>query len=62
MSSEGRVFKRKDGKWKDADEKRRYLYRKSKQEAKQALRAALENRDDNIVPAYKLTLNDALDQ
>jgi integrase len=63
--SEGTVYRRKDGrwcaKWKDASGKWRYLYRKSKAEAKQALREALRDRDDNIVPANKLTLNDALD-
>jgi hypothetical protein len=66
MSSEGSVFRREDGrwcgKWKDADGKWRYLYRSTKQEVKKALRAALKDRDDNIVPADKLTLNDALDQ
>ncbi len=65
MASEGSVFQRADkkwcGKWKDANGKWSYLYRKTKQEAKQALRAALKDRDDNIVPADKLTLNDALD-
>lgn len=65
MANEGSVFQRADkkwcGKWKDANGKWSYLYRKTKQEAKQALRAALKDRDDNIVPADKLTLNDALD-
>jgi hypothetical protein len=65
LMSEGTVYRRKDGrwcaKWKDASGKWRYLYRKSKAEAKQALREALRDRDDNIVPANKLTLNDALD-
>ncbi len=65
MSSEGTVFQRADGrwcaKWKDADGKWRYLYRKTKAEAKQALREALRDRDDNIVPADRLTLSDALD-
>ncbi len=41
MSGEGSVFQRKDGewcgKWKDADGKWRYLYRKSEAEAKKAL-------------------------
>jgi integrase len=64
--SEGSVFRRKDGKWcgkwKDANGKWRYLYRKSKAEAKQALRESLKDRDDNIIPAEKLTLNDALQQ
>jgi integrase len=63
---EGSVFRRKDGrwvaKWKDVNGKWRYLYRKSKGEAKRALREALKDRDDNIVPADKLTLADALDQ
>ena len=66
MSSEGSVFQRSDGrwcgKWKDANGKMKYLYRKTKQLAKQALREALKDSDDNIVPANQLTLNDALDQ
>jgi integrase len=66
LSSEGSVFRRKDGKWcakwKDASGKWKYLYRKTKAEAKQALREALKDRDDNIIPADRLTLNDALDQ
>ncbi len=66
MASEGSVFQRADkkwcGKWKDADGEWRYLYRRTKAEAKSALRAALKDRDDNIVPADRLTLNDALDQ
>lgn len=64
--SEGSVFRRKDGKWcakwKDASDKWRYLYRKSEAEAKQALREALKDRDNNIIPADKLTLSHALDQ
>jgi len=60
------VFQRKDGKWcgkwKDASGKWRYLYRKTKAEAKQALREALRDRDDNIIPAEKMTLADALQQ
>src|SRR5829696_9440442 len=64
--SEGSVFRRKDEKWcakyKDASGKWRYLYRKSKQEAKQALREALKDRDDNIIPLVKLTLSDAVQQ
>src|SRR5215203_200993 len=64
--SEGSVFQRKSdgkwcGKWKDANGKWRYLYRKSRGEAKQALREALRDRDDNIVPADKLTLSHAMD-
>jgi hypothetical protein len=63
--SEGCVYQRKDRRWcakyKDANATWRYLYRKTKAEAKQALRAALKDKDDNIVAADKLTLNDALD-
>jgi integrase len=63
--SEGSVYQRKDGrwvaKWKDANGKWRYLYRKTKAEAKKALRQALKDRDDDIIPADKLTLADALD-
>lgn len=65
MSSEGTVFQRSDGRWcakyKDANGKTKYLYRKTKALAKSALRAALKDRDDNIIPADRLTLNDALD-
>ena len=64
--SEGSVFRRKDGKWcgkwKDASGQWKYLYRKTKAEAKQALREALKDRDDNIIPAEKMTLADALQQ
>ena len=63
--AEGTVFQRSDGRWcakyKDANGKTKYLYRKTKQFAKQALREALKDRDDSIIPADKLTLNDALD-
>ena len=63
--SEGSVYRRKDGrwcaKWKDARGKWRYLYRKTKAEAKQALREALGDRDDNIVPANRVTLKHAMD-
>lgn len=62
--SEGSVYQRKDGrwvaKWKDVNGKWCYLYRKTKVEAKKALRQALKDRDDNIVPVGKLTLNDLL--
>lgn len=65
MMAEGTVFQRSDGRWcakyNDADGKTKYLYRKTKQLAKQALRQALKDRDDNIIPANRLTLNDALD-
>ncbi len=53
--SEGSVFKRKDGKWcakyKGADGTWKYIYRKTKTEAKQALRAALKERDEGKTPA-----------
>jgi integrase len=63
--SEGSVYQRADGRWcakyRDATGKWRYLYRKTKSAAKKAPREALKDRDDNIIPADKLTLNDALD-
>ena len=63
--SEGSVYQRKDGrwvvKWKDINGKWRYLYRKSKTKARLALRQALKDRDEGIVPASKMTLNDLLD-
>ncbi len=63
--SEGSVFQRKsDGKWcgkyKDAAGKWKYLYRKTKGEAKQALREALKDRDEGINPT-DLTVNDVLE-
>jgi integrase len=58
--SEGTVFQRADGrwcaKWKDAHSNWRYLYRKGRREAKQALRAALKDRDEGITPASKMTV------
>jgi integrase len=64
--SEGSIYQRKDGnwcgKWKDATGKWRYLYRKTKAEAKAALRAALQDRDDGIVPASKMTVDALLDE
>ena len=63
MGDNGSVFRRSDGricaKYKDADGKTRYLYRKTKTEAKQALRVALRDRDEGISPS-KLTVNDVL--
>ena len=63
--SEGSVFRRKDGryvgKWKDATGKWCYLYRTSKGEARKALRQALKDRDEGIIPASKTTLNGLLD-
>ncbi len=45
MATEGSVYQRKDGRWcaqyRDAKDKVRYIYRKTKQEAKKALREAL---------------------
>ena len=65
MSGEGSVFRRADGRWcakhKDASGKWKYLYRKTERLAKRALREALKDRDDSIIPADTLTLNDALD-
>jgi hypothetical protein len=40
----------------------RYLYRKTKTEAKKALREALRDRDDNIVPPSRMTLCNLLDE
>ncbi len=44
MSTEGSVYQRKDGRWvaqyRDAKDKVRYVYRKTKAEAKKALTAA----------------------
>ena len=52
MSTEGSVFKRGDGKWcakfKDASGRWKYIYRRTKGEAKAALREALKDRDDGI--------------
>jgi integrase len=66
--SEGSVFKRgSDGNWcakyKDAHGKYRYIYRKTKTEAKQALRAALKDRDEGKTPAVRrngLTVGEAV--
>ena len=66
MATEGSVYQRKDSRWvaqfTDATGKARYLYRKTKAEAKQALREALKDRDDGIVPASKLTVGGMLDE
>lgn len=62
--SEGSVFQRKDkkwcAKWKDASGKWRYLYRKTKGEARTGLREALRDRDEGINPT-DLTVNDVLE-
>lgn len=66
MSSEGSVYQRKDGRWcaqyRDAKDKTRYIYRKTKAEAKKALREALKDRDDGFVPAERLTVGMYLDE
>ncbi len=63
--SEGSVYQRKDGryvaKWQDATGKWCYLYRKTKAEARKALRQALRDRDEGIRPIGSMTLNDLLD-
>jgi hypothetical protein len=52
--SEGTVFQRSDGRWcakyKDARGSWRYLYRKSKGEARKALRVVLKDRDECTQP------------
>ena len=64
--SEGTVFQRSDGRWcakyKDARGSWRYLYRKSKGEARKALRAALKDRDEGIIPPTKITVGALLDE
>ena len=66
MTAEGSVYQRKDGRWvaqyRDAQDKIRYIYRKTKQEAKKALREALQDRDDGFVPANRLTVGKYLDE
>jgi hypothetical protein len=67
MTAEGSVYQRQsDGRWeaqwKDARRKTRYIYCKSKGEAKQALREALKDRDDGIVPPSKMTVGIYLDE
>jgi hypothetical protein len=66
--SEGSVFKRKDGKhcakYKGADGKWKYIYRKNKQEAKKALRQALKDRDEGKTPVARrngVTVGEALE-
>jgi len=60
VTAEGSVYRRKDGRWVaqygDARSKVRYVYRKTKGEAKKALRKALADRDEGYVPADKLTV------
>ena len=61
---EGSVYQRSDGRWvakyKDIQGTWYYLYRKSKTEAKQALRQALRDRDEGISP-NSLTVGAFLD-
>ena len=66
MATEGSVYRRKsDGRWvaqcRDAHDKVRYIYRKTKAEAKKALREALQDRDDGYVPPDKLTVGKYLE-
>ena len=60
MTTEGSVYRRKDGRWvaqyRDARDKVRYVYRKTRGETKKALREALQDRDEGYVPADKLTV------
>jgi integrase len=62
--SEGSAYQRKDGRWvakyKDARGTWRYIYRKTKAEARQALRQALKDRDEGISP-NKMTVSAFLD-
>jgi hypothetical protein len=57
---EGSVYQRTDSRWcakyKDATGKWRYLYRTNKSEAKKALRQALKDRDEGIIPPSKITV------
>src|SRR5215204_6245956 len=66
MAAEGSVYQRKDGRWvaqyRDAKDKVRYIYRKTRAEAKKALREALQDRDDNIVPDDRLIAGQYLDE
>ncbi len=66
MTAEGSVYQRKDGRWcaqyRDAKDRVKYIYRKTKAEAKKALREALKDRDDGFVPADRLTVSLYLDE
>lgn len=65
MPDNGSVFVRKDGRicatYIDASGKRRYLYRRTKTLAKQALREALKDRDDGIAPS-NLTVREVINK
>src|SRR5215204_1201811 len=66
MTAEGSVYQRKDGRWvaqyRDAKDKVRYIYRRSKADARKALGDALRDRDEGYVPADKLTVDVYLDR
>ena len=63
--SEGSVYKRNDDRWcakhKGLDGNWKYLYRKTKPEAKKALREALVARDAGYIPPAKITVNNVID-
>ncbi len=65
MNSNGSVYKRKDGLWvakyHDAEGKWKYIYRKTKAEAKKALRSALNDVEEGITTDTKLTVYDVVD-
>ena len=65
MGGEGSVYQRADGRWvakyKDLRGTWRYIYRKSKAEAKKTLRQALKDRDDRYLPASEVTVGTFLD-
>ena len=52
MMGEGSIFERGDGRWcgkyRDAHGRWRYVYRKTRNEARKALRQALKDRDEGI--------------
>ena len=63
---EGSVFERGDGRWcgkfRDARGRWRYLYRKTKNEARKALRQALKDRDEGISVDGAATVGALLDE
>jgi hypothetical protein len=64
--SEGTVYQCRDGRWcakyKDASDNWKYVHRRTKAEAKKALREALKDRDDGIISADKQTMGMLLDE
>jgi predicted RNase H-like HicB family nuclease len=60
----GSVYQRKDGRWvgkfRDVRGSWRYVYRKTKAEAKEALKEAIRNQEEGISP-NKLTVSDYLE-